>query len=283
MTSEAVTARLEAVKVLHAKFEELKNAHEREVAKLDDAFMQRCQPLFVERKGVIEGLTDPAPAAASGKDQKGIPQFWLTAIKNHDQLRQLVEPKDEECLQSLIDVSRSKDADECKVTFTFGPNEYFTNTELSKTFVIKDGVVEDIKGCDIAWKDGKDLTHATVAKTTKKGKKITRKVREESFFNFFADPPADVAAAVGEIEQQELALDLEAQVSIAKLFSDELVPGALMFYLGSGDDDSELEEDSGIDDLPEEEDDDEDDAEGGEVAAEKPQKKAKTAEDCKTQ
>jgi nucleosome assembly protein 1-like 1 len=35
---------------------------------------------------------------------KGIPQFWLTALRNHIELQQLITERDEEALASLIDV-----------------------------------------------------------------------------------------------------------------------------------------------------------------------------------
>src|SRR4029077_20268248 len=42
-----------------------------------------------------------------GADTKGIPEFWLTAMKNHSILGELITDKDEEALKHLIDARMS--------------------------------------------------------------------------------------------------------------------------------------------------------------------------------
>jgi nucleosome assembly protein 1-like 1 len=71
------------------------------------------------------------------------------------------------------------------LVFRFEKNDYFTNEELKKTFVMtKQNVIEKCEGSVVTWKDGKDITKKKVKK--KKGKKpVTKVVDCESFFNFF--------------------------------------------------------------------------------------------------
>jgi nucleosome assembly protein 1-like 1 len=52
-----------------------------------------------------------------------------------------------------------------KLSFMFSPNDFFENEVLTKTYVYKDElgyegdfVYEKAVGCDIRWKDEKDLT-----------------------------------------------------------------------------------------------------------------------------
>merc|ERR1712226_545203 len=89
--------------------------------------------------------------------------------------------------------------------FHFGPNDYFENQVLTKTYELKCEPQEDdpfsfegpeiIKctGCTVEWKKGKNLTVKQVKKKQKHKSKgsirtITKQVKADSFFNFF-DPP----------------------------------------------------------------------------------------------
>merc|ERR1712179_796701 len=90
--------------------------------------------------------------------------------------------------------------------FHFLPNEYFTNTILTKSYELKCEPQEDdpfsfegpeifkCTGCPIDWSKGKNLTVKQVKKKQKHKSKgsvrtVTKQVKADSFFNFF-DPPA---------------------------------------------------------------------------------------------
>ena len=120
--------------------------------------------------------------------------------------------------------------------FHFGPNEYFENQVLTKTYELKCEPQEDdpfsfevitqmqsinfsifvlqgpeiIKctGCTVEWKKGKNLTVKQVKKKQKHKSKgsirtITKQVKADSFFNFFDPPvvPDDPNAEVDEDTQ----------------------------------------------------------------------------------
>lgn len=89
--------------------------------------------------------------------------------------------------------------------FHFGPNEYFTNTVLTKEYFLK--CVPDAdepfsfegpelykcKGCTIDWQKGKNVTVKTVTKKQKHKSRgsvrtVTKTVQNDSFFNFFSPP-----------------------------------------------------------------------------------------------
>jgi nucleosome assembly protein 1-like 1 len=63
---------------------------------------------------------------------EGIPDFWLTAITNHDLLGEYVTERDAEVLSYLADVRVSsltgEEAGSFKLSFKFRENPFFTNT-----------------------------------------------------------------------------------------------------------------------------------------------------------
>ena len=91
----------------------------------------------------------------------------------------------------LVDVEYSLHAEGYgfSLVFKFEKNDYFTNEDLKKVFVMsKQNVIEKCEGTVIDWKDGRNVTQKKIKK--KKGKKagaktVTKTVEQESFFNFF--------------------------------------------------------------------------------------------------
>jgi nucleosome assembly protein 1-like 1 len=107
----------------------------------------------------------------------GIPHFWLTALRNHVGLNDLISDRDAEALKHLLDVrleylkegegqeAETKGQPGYKILFYFGPNEYFENDVLVKTYVYQeevgywgDFVYDRAFGTTIKWKEDKDLT-----------------------------------------------------------------------------------------------------------------------------
>jgi nucleosome assembly protein 1-like 1 len=55
--------------------------------------------------------------------------------------------------------------------FTFEKNEYFSNTELKKTYkMTRQNIIEKCEGTVINWKDGKNVTEKKVKKKQKNKK-----------------------------------------------------------------------------------------------------------------
>jgi hypothetical protein len=88
---------------------------------------------------IFYALTDEAAAV------KGIPNFWLQCMVNHPLLGQLVEDGDHEALASLLDirVEYNETYSSFKIIFTFGENDFFTNTELVKTYEVAPDLLDD--------------------------------------------------------------------------------------------------------------------------------------------
>lgn len=125
--------------------------------------------------GEAESIKDdpehtPLPKADGSESTPGIPEFWLTALRNHVGLSELITDRDAEALKHLIDIRltylpSTDPKPGFKLTFYFTPNDFFENTELEKTYVYQpevgysgDFVYDRAIGCDIKWKEEKDLT-----------------------------------------------------------------------------------------------------------------------------
>lgn len=113
---------------------------------------------------------------------KGIPDFWLHAMKSTDILGSAIQPHDEPILQHLRDIRvhmKSEKPYGYTIEFHFMPNDYFTNEMLTKTYELTtdkderdpfgyDGpALYKSVGCRIDWKNGKDVTVRVVKKKQK--------------------------------------------------------------------------------------------------------------------
>jgi nucleosome assembly protein 1-like 1 len=122
------------------------------------------QPLFDRRLELISGASAPTPAEiaageeVSKKDDPeytplppaeanaapvgaGIPEFWLTALRNHLGINELITERDGAALKSLVDIKVSYDVGDkgtgFVLMFEFAPNEFFEEKVLTKTYVYK--------------------------------------------------------------------------------------------------------------------------------------------------
>ncbi|XP_069895182.1 nucleosome assembly protein 1-like 2 [Dipodomys merriami] len=151
-------------------------------------------------------------AAATGgeenkEDPKGIPDFWLTVLKNVEALAPWIKKYDEPILKLLTDIKvKLSDPGEplsFTLEFHFKPNEYFKNELLTKTYVLKSRLdcydphpyrgtaIEYSTGCEIDWNEGKNVTMKTITKKQKHRiwgtiRTVTEDFPKESFFNFFS-------------------------------------------------------------------------------------------------
>ncbi|XP_011781950.1 PREDICTED: nucleosome assembly protein 1-like 2 [Colobus angolensis palliatus] len=141
------------------------------------------------------------------EDPKGIPDFWLTVLKNVDTLTPLIKKYDEPILKLLTDIKvKLSDPGEplsFTLEFHFKPNEYFKNELLTKTYVLKSKLayydphpyrgtaIEYSTGCEIDWNEGKNVTLKTIKKKQKHRiwgtiRTVTEDFPKDSFFNFFS-------------------------------------------------------------------------------------------------
>ncbi|GAA5935863.1 hypothetical protein JCM10213_002141 [Rhodosporidiobolus nylandii] len=179
---------------------------------------------------------------------KGIPEFWLTALKNHLGLSELITERDEEALKHLVDIRVSYPADgrsgfSLDFVFAEGAKEFFSNTKLTKSYYYQDEVgyegdfvYDHAEGTKIDWKEGKDLTVKIETKkqrnkNTNQTRIVKKVVPAESFFSFFSPPSppsGDDDASISSDIDEKLELDYQ----IGEDLKERVVPRAVDFFTG---------------------------------------------------
>ncbi|VVC26808.1 Hypothetical protein CINCED_3A014476 [Cinara cedri] len=159
----------------------------------------------MDDKVKVEGFKPAAIIDAS--EIKGIPDFWLTILKNTSLISDMIQPHDEPILSHLTDIKvfLLEEPMGFALEFHFSPNEWFTNSVLTKEYEMK--CVPDknnplsfegpeifkCKGCTIQWNKNKNVTVKLVKKKQKHKVKgavrfVNKTVQNVSFFHFFSPP-----------------------------------------------------------------------------------------------
>merc|ERR1712088_1262399 len=167
------------------------------------------------------------------------------------------EAIDEPIMKFLQDVTVSLPPENTSftITFHFAPNQFFTNKELTKEYLMKntfdpedpldfDGPeIYKSKGCKIDWKAGKNTTVKVIKPKQKK---------RESFFNFFSPPKVpDNEDDIDDVLQALITEDFDIGFAI----KEKLVPRAVLFYTGEALEGESEDEDEDGDEEEDEEDD----------------------------
>ena len=296
-----VRARVAELGVFQEAHDDLREQFLAERRALEEKFTKLYAPLYVKRAAIVKGQTDVEAEKPVGEDKgpdddeeapAGVPEFWLCALRNHEQLAQYIEEKDEPTLAFLKDITvevldkddeeEEKDDDDdepkgFKLAFHFEqPNPFFTNPVLEKSYHMvddEDPILEFSKGSEIDWLPGKNLCVKVMrrkanAKGGKKSNKpATKTERTESFFNFFSPPEIpDEDAELEEEEMEQLQDAMEMDYEIGSIIRDKIVPDAVSWFTGDANANSDDEYDSDEDDDEDDEDEsveDEDEDEGG--------------------
>ncbi|RUS23034.1 hypothetical protein BC937DRAFT_93077 [Endogone sp. FLAS-F59071] len=322
-----VKRRINGLKYLQSKHAELEAKFQEEILALEKKYLELYRPLYEKRTSVVTGKSEPTDEeVAAGekidvddeeeekkeekkeekeeeKDVVGVPEFWLTAMKNHIQLAEFITEKDEAVLKHLVDIRMSYiEKPGFRLEFEFSENEFFSNDVLKKTYFYQDQagyggdfVYDHAEGTKIEWKEGKDMTVTIETKKqrhkgTNKTRVVKRTVPADTFFSFFSPPavPAD-GEELDEEEAEGLDEKLEADYELGEEFKEKLIPHAVDWFTGKalsyenyeGDDWGEEEDLYEDDDEEEGDDDDDDDDEDDEDEAQPA--KGEQAPECKNQ
>ena len=173
--------------------------------------------------------------------------YWLKVLKHNKITSMGVSETDEEALKSLVNVRIKEEKDSPEVgqyvstiTFEFTENAYFSNAELSKTFILNsEMLIERIESTPILWKS-EPLNISKLSKKirnieTGEVKEISREVAKESFFNFFFNYEGRKVSEISDMsarERNELGTKLDMEFEILMELSREIVPYSLDYFLG---------------------------------------------------
>jgi len=170
-----------------------------EILKVEQKYNKLRKPFFLNRAELI----------------KKIPNFWITAFVNCQQIRNLISSEEEECIQSLnqIEVEEFEDIKSgYRIKFFFDDNPYFENKVLIKEFHLAQLGEPSCTSTEIIWKntpEGKQLKETIQSKQRKNKVEIT-------FFLWF-------------LEHGDASSD-----DVAEVIKDDLWPNPLQYFL-SGD------------------------------------------------
>ncbi|RAL51124.1 hypothetical protein DM860_005480 [Cuscuta australis] len=265
--SPNVRKRVEVLREVQAQHDELEEKFNEERAALEAKYQKLYQPLYSKRYDIVNGVADveldvsESPAADG---EKGVPEFWLTAMKNNEVLCEEITERDEEALKFLKDIkwSRMEEPKGFKLEFFFDTNPFFKNSVLKKVYHMideDDPILEKAIGTEMEWYPGKSLTQKILKKKPKKGSKnakpITRTEKCDSFFNFFSPP--QVPEDEDDLDRDaadELQAMMEQDYEIGSTIRDKIIPHAVSWFTGEA-----AQEEYGLEDDEDEDDDDEDD------------------------
>lgn len=180
-------AGLKGIQKEHAKLEA---QFQEEVLELEKKYFGKFTPLYERRATIVNGAVEPTDdeveagkedeeeddeeetkeaeeeTKEEGEPANGIPEFWLSAMKNQISLAEMITERDEEALKQLTDIRMEYlDRPGFRLIFEFAENEFFTNKTITKTYYYKDEngyggdfIYDHAEGSKIDWKDDKDLT-----------------------------------------------------------------------------------------------------------------------------
>ncbi|KAH7318782.1 hypothetical protein B0I35DRAFT_479256 [Stachybotrys elegans] len=313
-------AGLRGIQKEHTKIEA---QFQEEVLELEKKYFAKFKPLYEKRSAIVNGQAEPSEEEVNlGEDEDedeetkpevekvdkpadipdnvaGIPEFWLSAMKNQVTLAETITDRDEAALKHLTDIRLEYlDKPGFRLIFEFAPNEFFTNKTISKTYFYQaetgygsEFMYDHAEGDNIEWLPGKNLTVRVEAKkqrnkNTKQTRIVKKTVPTESFFRFFSPPkaPSEEDEEDEEVDHIEELLELDYQ--LGEDIKEKLIPRAIDWFTGEALvyegmdeelDPEDFDDDEDEDDLSEDHDDDEEESDDDDESG-KP--KQETAE-CK--
>ncbi|XP_057978479.1 nucleosome assembly protein 1;4 [Malania oleifera] len=284
--SPNVRKRVDVLRELQSQHDELEAKFFEERAALEAKYQKLYEPLYMKRYEIVNGTVDVEGVKSEADmdqdkdkstEEKGVPDFWLTAMKTNEVLAEEISERDEGALKYLKDIKwcRIDNPRGFKLEFFFDPNPHFKNAVLTKTYHMVDDdepILEKAIGTEIDWYPGKSLTLKLLKKKPKKGSKNAKPIMKtencESFFNFFNPPqvPED-DDDIDEDTAEELQNQMEQDYDIGSTIRDKIIPHAVSWFTGEavqGDEYEDIEEDEDGDENEDEDDEDEEDDEDDE-------------------
>lgn len=315
-----VRRRVAGLKGIQKEHSKLEAEFQEEVLQLEKKYFAKFTPLYQKRAEIVNGKAEPTEdeiKAGEEDDEEeeeeeeeaekaeekpeepaekvnGIPEFWLSAMKNQISLAEMITDRDEAALKYLVDIRMEYlDKPGFRLIFDFAENEFFTNKTITKTYYYQnesgyggDFIYDHAEGDKIDWKEGQDLTVRVESKkqrnkNTKQTRIVKKTVPTESFFNFFSPPKApteDDDDAASDIEER-----LELDYQLGEDIKEKLIPRAIDWFTGEAlafeeiddldENDFEDDEDEDDDDLSDDRDEDDEESEEDDDGA-KPNKEA---------
>lgn len=285
-----VRKRVAGLKGIQKQHSQLEAEFQKEVLELEKKYFKKFTPLYEKRAKIVNGAEEPTEEEVkAGEDEeeeseeameqdktdeletsdvKGIPEFWLSSMKQQVSLAEMITDRDEEALKHLSDIRMEYlEKPGFRLIFEFASNDFFTNKTITKTYFYQeesgyggDFIYDHAEGDKIDWKQGKDLTVRIESKKqrnkskqpeilriwedgrldyvklnyplpdTKQTRVVRKTVPCESFFNFFAPPSPPNP------EEEDAASDIEERLELdyqlGEDIKEKLIPRAVDWFTG---------------------------------------------------
>lgn len=190
-----VRRRVSGLKGIQSEHSKLEADFQQEVLELEKKYFSKFTPLYERRAKIINGEVEPTEEEVKAADEEededeeekdkegeaaakpdttttvpedvaGIPEFWLSAMKNQVTFAEMITDRDEGALKHLTDVRMEYlDVPGFRLIFEFSSNQFFSNKTLTKTYFYQsemgyggDFIYDHAEGSKIDWLPGKDLT-----------------------------------------------------------------------------------------------------------------------------
>ena len=207
-------AGLKGIQTEHAKLEA---EFQEEVLQLEKKYFAKFTPLYEKRAQIVNGKAEPSeeevkqgekteeddespeqapkqaekPSDSASEAVSGIPEFWLSAMKNQISLAEMITDRDEAALKHLVDIRMEYlDKPGFRLIFEFSENDFFTNQTITKTYFYQtesgyggDFIYDHAEGDKIDWKVGKDLTVRTESKKQRNKSKLLEQHQQPDAFD----------------------------------------------------------------------------------------------------
>jgi nucleosome assembly protein 1-like 1 len=184
----AVRKRVTGLKGVQKDHAKLEAQFQEEVLELEKKYFIKFTPLYQKRAKIVNGTVEPTEdevkagytsddeneeamdeektEEGSAEEMKGIPEFWLSAMKNQISLAEMITERDEKALAFITDIRMEYlEKPGFRLIFDFSENEFFSNKSISKTYFYQeengyggDFIYDHAEGEKIEWKPGQDLT-----------------------------------------------------------------------------------------------------------------------------
>lgn len=202
----SVRRRVAGLKGVQKEHSKLEVEFQEAVLDLEKRYFAKFTPLYEKRAKIVNGIAEPtedeikageqgeegnedaevkmdtSEDGANHENLPGIPEFWLSAMKNQVSLAELITPRDEAALRYLTDIRMEYlERPGFRLIFEFSENEHFTNKIITKTYYYQeesgyggDFIYDHAEGGKIDWKAGKDLTVRIESKKQRNKSKNTK-------------------------------------------------------------------------------------------------------------
>ncbi|XP_017052743.1 nucleosome assembly protein 1-like 1 isoform X2 [Drosophila ficusphila] len=217
------------LKQLYLETINLDVALQRDIYNMEKSYEEKHNLIFEKRKKIL----DEFRKQNHGDSQpcQSVPNFWLKVLKAS--YTEFISKKDEKILECLSDIRSRLSNDpvvKFDIEFHFDPNDFFTNTVLTKTYFLNclpdpedplsyDGAeIYKCEGCAIDWKNPKDR------------EKKDDTLEQSSFFDFFSPPnlPDDAE----DPSYCDINAILQNDFELGFYLKERVIPKAVIFFTG---------------------------------------------------